>query len=277
MTQQKTQLTKEDRKILNSIFLRSFTIFAGRSGGQVRQHAAAFIWTLLPAFNRYYKDDPEGHREALIRHTMFYNITQSIGTFCMGLVASMEKENSEDPSFDAHSIVAVKTALMGPLSGVGDAFIWGVLRVIAAGVGINLSLQGSFMGPVMFLLIYNIPSIIIRYYLTYAGYILGSDFIARISKNGLMSIFTKCTSILGLMMVGGMTASNVKFTSIVEFAVQGQDPILLQTYLDSVFKGLVPICLTLGCLYLMQKRVNVNFILFGVLALAIVLALVGIV
>ena len=270
-------LSKEDRKMLNSIFLRSFTIFAGRSGGQVRQHAAAFIWTLLPAFNRYYKDDPEGHRDALVRHTMFYNITQSIGTFCMGLVASMERENAQDPSFDAHSIVALKAALMGPLSGVGDAFIWGVLRVIAAGVGINLALQGSVLGPIMFLVIYNVPSIILRYYLTYAGFMLGNDFIRRISQNGLMSIFTKCTSILGLMMVGGLTASNVKFTSIVQFTVQGQDPILLQTYLDSVFKGLVPLCLTLACLYLMQKRVNVNFILFGVLGLAILLALVGIV
>lgn len=272
-----TEITKEDRKMLNSIFLRSFTIFAGRSGGQVRQHAAAFIWTMLPALDRYYKDDREGHRQALMRHTMFYNITQNLGTFCMGLVASMERENSESESFDPHSIVAIKTALMGPLSGIGDSFFWGVLRVIAAGVGINLSLQGSIMGPILFLLIYNIPSIICRYWLTYVGFTVGSNFITEINENGMMRVFTKCASILGLMMVGGMAAVQVKFTSIVEFAVQGQDPVLLQTYLDSVFKGLVPLTLTLGCLFLMQRRVNVNIILFGVLALSIVLAVLGIV
>ena len=43
----KDALTKEDKKMLNSIFLRSFAIFAGRSGGQVRQHVAGFIYCLL--------------------------------------------------------------------------------------------------------------------------------------------------------------------------------------------------------------------------------------
>lgn len=273
----KNQLSREDRKMLHSIFFRSFTIFAGRSGGQVRQHAAGFIYCLLPAFNRYYENDPEGRRKALMRHTMFYNITQNLGTFCMGLVASMEKESSEDPDFDAHSIVAIKTALMGPMSGIGDSIFWGVLRVIAAGVGINLALQGSILGPIMFLLIYNIPSILCRYYLTFIGFTVGSNFISQIHKNGLMNILTKCASILGLIMIGGMTASTVTFSSILTFDVSGSDPVLLQTYLDSIFKGLVPLTLTLGCLYLLKKRVNINWIMFGVMGLAIVLALLGIV
>lgn len=32
---------------------------------------------------------------------------------------------------------------MGPMSGIGDAIFWGVLRVIAAGIGINLAMSGS--------------------------------------------------------------------------------------------------------------------------------------
>ena len=59
--------------------------------------------------------------------------------------------------------------------------------------------------------------------------------------------------------------------------MSGSDPILLQTYLDSIFKGLVPLSLTLGCLFLLKKRVNINLIMFGVMGLAIVLALFGIV
>lgn len=273
----KSDLSPEDKKMLTQIFWRSFTIVAGRSGGQVRQHGASFIWVMLPALNRYYKDDPEGHRQALIRHAMFYNITQAIGTYCMGLVASMEKENSTNPGFDPQSIVAIKTALMGPLSGIGDSFFWGVLRVIAAGVGISLASSGSVLGPILFLLIYNIPAIICRYELTFAGFTMGESFISEISKDGLINVFTKCASIIGLMMIGGMTAANVKFASIVEFPIVGADPVTLQSYLDAVFKGLVPLALTFGCLRLMQKRVNQNLILVGVLALAIVLALLGIV
>ena len=106
---------------------------------------------------------------------------------------------------------------------------------------------------------------------------MGESFISEISKDGLIDVFTKCASIIGLMMIGGMTAANVKFTSIVEFPIVGADPVTLQSYLDAVFKGLVPLGLTYGCLRLMQKRVNQNLILVGVLALAIVLALLGIV
>ena len=277
MSKMNQNLTAEDKKMLNGIFLRSFNIFAGRTGGQVRMHAVGFIWTLLPALRRYYKEGSEEFTEALVRHTMFYNITQNVGTFCLGLVAAMEKENSVDPNFDDRSITAIKTALMGPMSGIGDAIFWGVIRVIAASVGISLAAQGSWLGPIMFLLIYNVPSILCRYYLTYAGFTLGSDFLAKMNEGGLMKTITKCVSILGLIMVGGMTASTVSFTSAVQFVIEDQDPILLQTYLDSIFKGLVPLLVTTGCLGLMLKRVNVNVIMFGVLGLAIVLALLGIV
>ena len=277
MSKLSQNLSVEDKKMLNSIFLRSFPIFAGRTGGQVRMHAVGFIWTIMPALRRYYKEGTPEFTDALVRHTMFYNITQNVGTFCIGLVAAMEKENAQDPGFDDRSITAIKTALMGPMSGIGDAIFWGVLRVIAASVGISLAAQGSWLGPIMFLLIYNVPSILCRWYLTYAGYTLGSDFLAKMNEGGLMQTITKCASILGLMMVGGMTASTVSFTSAVQFVIEGQDPILLQTYLDSIFKGLVPLLVTTGCLGLMLKRVNVNVIMFGVLGLAIVLALVGIV
>lgn len=277
MSKLSQNLSVEDKKMLNSIFLRSFPIFAGRTGGQVRMHAVGFIWTIMPALRRYYKEGTPEFTDALVRHTMFYNITQNVGTFCIGLVAAMEKENAQDPDFDDRSITAIKTALMGPMSGIGDAIFWGVLRVIAASVGISLAAQGSWLGPIMFLLIYNVPSILCRWYLTYAGYTLGSDFLAKMNEGGLMQTITKCASILGLMMVGGMTASTVSFTSAVQFVIEGQDPILLQTYLDLIFKGLVPLLVTTGCLGLMLKRVNVNVIMFGVLGLAIVLALVGIV
>lgn len=47
---------------------------------------------------------------------------------------------------------------MGPLSGVGDAFCWGTLRILATGVGTSLALQGSILGPILFLLVFNVPT-----------------------------------------------------------------------------------------------------------------------
>lgn len=46
----------------------------------------------------------------------------------------------------------------------GDAFFYGVLRIIATGIAIGLASQGNPLGPLLFLLIYNIPSLLLRYY-----------------------------------------------------------------------------------------------------------------
>lgn len=272
-----TAVSPEDRKMLNSIFLRSFTVFAGCPGGAVKAGADGFMYSLMPAFKRYYKGNHELFADAMTRHTTWYNITQNVGTFCMGLVAAMEEENAKKPGFDTRSIDALKVSLMGPMSGIGDAIFWGVLRVIAAGVGIGLASTGSPLGAIMFLLIYNIPSILCRYYMTYLGFNLGSSFIEKIYSSGMMKIITKAASTVGLMMIGAMTAANVHFQTILSIPVADSDPVMIQTYLDQIFVGLVPISLTLLCLWLLRKNVNVNIILVGIMVLAIVLGLVGVV
>ena len=277
MSKLTAKLSAEDRKMLNKIFLRSFTVFASGAGGAAKAGADGWLYSIMPAINRYYKDDPEKRADAMTRHTTWYNITQNVGTFAMGLVASMERENTLHDDFDTESIDGTKVSLMGPMSGIGDAIFWGCLRVIAAGIGINIAMSGSPLGAILFLLIYNIPSVLCRYFMTYLGFTLGTNFISRLYEGGLMRLVTRATSTVGLTMIGAMTAANVKFTSIISFPVEGSDPITLQSYLDQIFLGLVPLCLTLFVLWLMRnKNVNVNVILVGIMVLAIVLGLIGV-
>lgn len=97
-------------------------------------------------------------------------------------------------------------------------------------------------------------------------------------EGGLMKLITKATSTVGLVMIGAMTAANVQFNTILSIPVQDSDPVMIQTYLDSIFKGIVPLGLTLVVLWLLRKKnVNVNIILVGIMILALVLGLVGIV
>ncbi|WP_288736363.1 PTS system mannose/fructose/sorbose family transporter subunit IID [uncultured Enorma sp.] len=278
MSKLNANLSAEDRKMLNKIFLRSFTVFASGAGGAAKAGADGWLYSIMPAINRYYKDDPEARADAMARHTTWYNITQNVGTFAMGLVASMERENTLHDDFDTESIDGTKVSLMGPMSGIGDAIFWGCLRVIAAGIGINMAMTGSPLGAILFLLIYNIPSIICRYFMTYLGFTLGTNFISQLYEGGLMRLVTRATSTVGLTMIGAMTAANVKFNTIITFPVEGSDPITLQSYLDQIFLGLVPLALTLFVLWLMRKKnVNVNVILVGIMVLAIVLGLIGVV
>lgn len=261
---------------LRKTFWRSFTLYAAVS--PAKQGASGFCYSLMPFINKFYKENDEERKAALTRSMSYFNTTIPCSTFIMGLVASMEKKNSEQESFDANSINAVKSSLMGPLAGIGDSIFWGVLRVIAAGVAIGLGMAGNVLAPVLFLLLFNIPAILVKYYGTFLGYKLGSEYIQKMYESGLMNILTKAASIVGLIMVGGMTASMVTFQSVFELKMNGESILELQPMLDQIFVGIVPLGLTLLCYYLLKKKnISITVLIIGVIILSILLSLLGIV
>ena len=68
-----------------------------------------------------------------------------------------------------------------------------------------------------------------------------------------MKILTKVSSLLGLMMMGSMTASNVKFKTILQVTVQGSKQVMkIQSYLDQLFVGIVPLAVTLFAFWLLM-------------------------
>lgn len=265
----------DERKLLRKVFWRSFTLYAAVS--PAKQGASGFCYSLMPFLNKFYKGDEEGKRQALSRSMSYFNTTIPLSTFIMGLVASMEKENSERTDFDTSSINAVKSSLMGPLAGIGDSIFWGVLRVIAAGIAVGLGSAGNVLAPVVFLILFNVPTLLIKYYGTFLGYKLGSEYIQKVYASGLMNILTKAAGIVGLIMVGGMTASMVTFQSAFTLNVKGQTVLELQTMLDQIFVGIVPLGLTLLCYYLLKKKnISITVLIIGVIVLSILLSLLGI-
>ena len=252
-------VSAEERKFLRKAFWRSATLYAAVS--PAKQGASGFCYSLMPALNHFYKD-PEKKKEALSRSMSYFNTTVPFSTFIMGLVASMEKENSEKPDFDTASINAVKSSLMGPLAGIGDSIFWGVLRVIAAGIAVSMGQSGNVLAPLVFLILFNLPSILVRYYGTFLGYKLGSQYIQKVYASGLMNILTKAASTV---------------TSKLEVSMKGESVMNLQNMLDQIFVGIVPLGITLLCYYLLKKKnVSITVLILGVIVLSIVLSVLGI-
>lgn len=264
------KISKTDQKLLKSMFWHSFTVFAPFNYGI--QGGSGFCYSVLPFINYYYKDQPEKKKDALKRSIVWYNATQNVGTFIMGLVASMEKQASKNPDFDVDSINATKASLMGPFSGIGDTLFWGILRVVAAGIAMTLGAQGNFLAPIIFLLVYNIPSIWCRWELGQLGFSVGSQYIEEMYESGMMNVLTKAASTLGLIMLGGMTSSLVSFKAKMVFHLGGGQVLKLQGILDQIFQGLIPLLLTLGCFYLLSKK-NMNFTLLMILVIILSLGL----
>ncbi|WP_010238497.1 PTS system mannose/fructose/sorbose family transporter subunit IID [Clostridium arbusti] len=268
------EIPKEERKLLKKMFWRSFTLYSSVS--PAKQGGSGFCYSLMPFINKFYPDSKD-RKEALTRQMSYFSATIPLSTFIMGLTASMEKENSIRDDFDTTSINAVKSSLMGPISGIGDSIFWGVIRVIAAGVAVSMGQSGNVLAPIIFLLLFNIPAIVIKYYATFLGYSLGSKYIEKLYASGLINILTKAASIVGLIMVGGMTSQMVIFKTTVQFKMGGTSVLNLQNMLDQIFVGIVPLAITLICFYLMRnKKVSINILLIGVIILGILLSALGI-
>lgn len=246
-TADERKLTKKD---LNRVAIRSLGM--EWDWNYERQMNMAFCYSMLPVIKKLYPTKEE-QTEAMQRHLEFFNTTPHLSTLILGITAAMEEQNANDPEFDTESINNVKVSLMGPLAGIGDSFIWGTLRIIATGVGVSLAAQGNILGPLLFLLLFNIPAQGLRFYLIHAGYKLGSGFLAKVQESGLMEILTYGASVLGLMVIGGMTAENVAITVPLVIG-SGETATTLGDICNTIMPGLLPLAFTLLMYWLVSKK-----------------------
>ena len=267
----KFEITPQEKKLTRQLFYRSFALEC--SFNFEKMQALGFAWAMFPAIHEFCGTQEE-QVEALKRHTAFFNVTPHISTFLLGMAASMEKEAAEKKAMDPAAINAIKVSLMGPLSGIGDSFFWGTFRVIAAGVGISLAQQGNVLGPILFLILFNVPHLVLRYYCTVWGYVLGSKFIQTSYENGLIHHMTKLATVIGLTTVGAMIATMVSFN--IGLTVQiGEMELVVQEIFDQIMPNLLPLVLSVVVYHYIQKGVSVNKLLFLLLGLGILLTAVG--
>ena len=265
-----SRITKKD---FNQCFWRSLTLDS--SWNYERMQNIAYCYMMAPIIRRLY-ENKEDRAAALKRHLEFMSVTPHISTLLVGISGAMEEENAKNPDFDESSINAVKSSLMGPMAGVGDSFFWGTLKLIAAGVGIALASQGNIMGPILFLLIINIPHFILRYLCLDKGFKYGTQFFKDISSGGIITKITEAATMLGLMVIGGMTAANVYFNLAINVG-SGDWAEPLQSYLDEIMPGLLPAVL-FGLMYwLLGKKVKTTTILIAVMVICIILSGIGVV
>lgn len=257
------KITKKD---LQKVFWRSIPL--EHSWNYERMDNVSFCYALYPILKKLYPDKKDLSK-AMKRHLGLYNITPYISTFPLGISAAMEEANATQDNFQTESISDVKAALMGPLSGIGDAFFWGTLRIIATGVGCSLALKGNILGPILFLLIFNVPHYFIRYIGTFLGYKFGSASISKISASGLMEKVTEAAAIVGMMVTGAMTMdmTSVKFITKIG---SGSSATTIQKLLTGIVPGL-PVLLIYGVVYwMLKKKLNPLLIMLIMLVVGII-------
>lgn len=238
-------------KELNTIWLRwAFTHLASMSYEKLQGHA--YAWAYLPFAEKYYKDDPEAKRRLLVRHSVFFNTEPQTGQLINGIVTSLEENIAMGGEVSEDMPNNIKATLMGPLAGIGDSIIQGIIVPILLSIGMSLATNGSPIGPLFYMIAYGIIGPLISFICYRTGYKLGVGAIDVIVGENARRI-TDAFNILGIMVIGALAAGNIGLTTALNIPLGGEwQP--LQATLDGVFPSILPLAAVLITWWMLGKK-----------------------
>ncbi|HGX9585885.1 TPA: hypothetical protein ACNE6W_003368 [Escherichia coli] len=194
------ELTKKD---INRVAWRSMLLQA--SFNYERMQASGWLYGLLPALKKIHTNKRDLAR-AMKGHMGFFNTHPFLVTFVIGIILAMERSKQ-----DVNSIQSTKIAVGAPLGGIGDAMFWLTLLPICGGIGASLALQGSILGAVVFIVLFNVVHLGLRFGLAHYAYRMGVAAIPLIKAN--TKKVGHAASIVGMTVIGALVATYVRLST----------------------------------------------------------------
>lgn len=265
MVMNKEEISKKDLKKISWRYILGSQL----NWNYERMMSSGYLYAILPVLKKLYKKDSE-FKDMAKTHNQFFNTNAIFGNLIMGIdIAIEEKEGYKAKE----TIVALKTALMGSLAGVGDSLfhvIWGTIFGSVAG---TLALQGSVVGCLLWILA-NIALLFGRAALLPLGYKQGVKLVTTLKDK--LSAFTNAATVLGVTVIGALIPTVIKVATPLVYKHNGVS-LSMQTTLDGILPALIPVFLTLLTYWMLgQKKLNSTRVIWIVLLLTILLSALGI-
>lgn len=219
-----------------------------------RMQNVAFAWSMVPVLKKVTDGSKEEMGEALTRHMTFFNTEPTIGAPLVGSVAAMEvsKANGEDIPDDVFN--AIKSGLMGPMAALGDSLFASTGNALLLSFGMGLALDGNVLGPIIFLVGWTAITLGFSMWGVQFGFREGMKIMdSAIFSSAMIQKVTAFLSILGLTVVGGLSAQFVSLSTSISWT-SGESTTKLQEILDGLMPGLLPFILVLVVWYLHDKK-----------------------
>lgn len=265
-------LTKMD--ITKAWFL--YWLGAEVSNSYERLQSLIFCASMTPIIKKLYPQKEE-QVDALKRHLNFFNSEQTFGAVIQGVAIAMEEQKTRGEPITDSSITGIKTGLMGPLAGIGDSVVWAAIMPLLIAIFIPFAAKGSAWGGIMPVVLYTGITLAISYGLAHKGYTLGRESIISLLQGGKIKELIYGANVLGLIMMGALSASYVKITSPLKISALEGSEIVVQQILDSIAPGLLPLAAVFSIyLFLVKKGPRYTTILFSVVILSVFCSLTGI-
>lgn len=153
-----------DRRTLASAFARSFLIQG--SWNYRTMLGSGFAFAVLPALRSLFRGDAAALEAAQRRHMEHFNAHPYLSGVALGAVLRLESDG-EPPD----GVRRFKTAVRGPLGGLGDALVWASWLPAVSMAAMALYWLGvpGWASVVVFLLLYNVGHVGLRVWAFHAG------------------------------------------------------------------------------------------------------------
>ncbi|RZR31011.1 PTS system mannose/fructose/sorbose family transporter subunit IID [Vibrio vulnificus] len=240
-----------DKKDLKKCW-RAWMMYNLSSMSFERLESFGFCLGMLPALKKLYPNQ-EDRKEAMKHHASFYNTEPQLGAIINGMAVGMEEKKANGEPIDGETINTLKVGLMGPVAGIGDSMIPGMLVPILLSIGMALAAGGSMLGPIFYIVAFNAIAIIGSYQLFMKGYKMGAGSVEMLVSHRSTKI-REALSLLGVFVMGGVAASYVNLGTGLEFATKDGVDINVQMMLDGIFPKLLPLTVVLGTWFAMAKK-----------------------
>lgn len=280
-------MKKISDKTLKKSFLNWF-FWNGCSQQAESMLGLAFGQSMAPVIEELYDTKAE-KAAALKRHTTLFNTESQVGSICNGIVCGLEEANANG-SCTPELISGVKVALIGPTSAIGDSLWVATFIPILLTICLSISQASSsigWLGPVVYMIVYPVGTAILSWNLFKLGYKSGIEGMQGFMSTGKLNALTDTMTVLGLIVVGALTASFVNFTLPIQIIRDVFDPATGETLINqvifdadkvvnSIFPKILPLFLTLSVYYLYTKKKWSPLKLMGlILVLACILTFIG--
>lgn len=219
-----------------------------------------------------YPNDPAKQQELLNRHLPFFNTEPFLGCIIPGIVLGMEAQKAAGEDVPDDLITAIKSALMGPFAGIGDALLPGTLIPILLAIAVGLSQNGSVVGVFFYVIVFLGIMIPLTWYLFNAGCKLGASAAELVLGNDLKDDVISALNTVGLIVVGCIACSYAQFKIGFTYVKDGVTLVDLDALLNGVWPKLPVFLMAMLTYWLVAKK---NWGATKVILLYLVIAVVG--
>lgn len=234
---------------------------------------SGYLWSILPAIEEL-SDSDERKSELMLKNVQFFNTSAIFSPLIMGVHVAMMESNQDEIG------ESIKTAMMGPLAGVGDTLAGVIVNPITTLIACQFALMGNWFLGLGIILAVRLGWIFVQSKLFDFGYNKGLEAIESTTNNSALGKSVELVTMFGAIILGGFVPSmlggiEIGFQYVSNLSMNGESMetiVRVQDMFNNICPFLIPIALLSIYIFLLKK---VKFTSTKLLILTFALAIIA--